>query len=209
LRLDRQVYTVRQAKQFGFPKQIVEEDDMSISVRMTEPRLRARLADGSLAGLWRLDPARTTVGLHTKSMWGLAPVKGVFGVVSGEGVLSGDGKVTGRITVDAASLDTRNKKRDVHLRSEDFLHSDAHPHIVFTVDGVTPAGDQATVAGTLQIRGRTRRLTFPATVTASDDEVRLDAEVRIDRSDFGLTWNQLGMASMQNTITVGAVFVRH
>jgi polyisoprenoid-binding protein YceI len=142
-------------------------------------------------------------------MWGLAAVKGVFGDVSGEGVLSDDGRISGRLTVAAASLDTRNKRRDVHLRSADFLDSDAHPHIVFTVESLTPAGDRATVAGTLQIRGRTRPLTFPATITAADDEVRIEAEVQVDRADFGLTWNQLGMASMTNTLTVAAVFVRH
>jgi len=36
-----------------------------------------------------------------------------------------------------------------------------------------------------------------------------EAEVEIDRSDYGLTWNQMGMASMKNTLTVNAVFVRH
>lgn len=183
---------------------------MAISVRMTEPRLRARLADGSLAGVWQLDPARSSVGLSTKSMWGLAPVKGVFGDVSGDGAVADDGRAGGRVIVGAASLDTRNNRRDVHLRSADFLDSDAHPHIVFTAERITPDGEQATVTGTLQIRGRTRPLTFPATVTASgDDEVRIEAEVHIDRSDFGLTWNQLGMASMKNTISVNAVFVRH
>jgi len=183
---------------------------MAMSVRMTEPRLRARLANGSLTGMWRLDPARSSVGLRSKSMWGLAPVKGVFADVTGDGVLSEEGRISGRITVVAASIDTRNTKRDVHLRSADFLDSDTHPHIVFAAERITPAGDQATVAGTLQIRGRTRPITFPATITASgDDEVRIEAEIQIDRSDFGLTWNQLGMASMKNTITVSAVFVRH
>lgn len=183
---------------------------MAMSVRMTEPRLRARLADGSLTGMWRLDPARSSVELHSKSMWGLAPVKGVFADVTGEGVLFDEGRVSGHIKVASASIDTRNKRRDVHLRSADFLHGDVHPHIVFTAERITPAGDQATVAGTLQIRDRTRPITFPATITASgDNEVRIEAQLQIDRSDFGLTWNQMGMASMKNTITVSAVFVRH
>lgn len=183
---------------------------MAMSVRMTERRLRARLADGSLTGMWQLDQARSSVKLRTKSMWGLAPVNGVFADVTGEGVLSDEGRVSGRLTVAAASIDTKNTKRDVHLRSADLLNSDVHPHIVFTVERITPAGDQATVAGTLQIHGRTRPITFPATIIASgDDEILIEAAVQVDRSDFGLTWNQLGMASMKNTITVNAVFVRH
>jgi polyisoprenoid-binding protein YceI len=65
------------------------------------------------------------------------------------------------------------------------------------------------VAGTLTVRGRTRRITFPSTVFVSGPgEVWLDAEVRINRADFGLTWNLMGTTSMQNTITVHAVFGR-
>jgi polyisoprenoid-binding protein YceI len=66
------------------------------------------------------------------------------------------------------------------------------------------------VAGTLQVRDRTLPLTFPVAVSVSGDEtVQLDAEVGIDRSDFGLTWNQMGASSMKNTITMRAVFTRH
>jgi polyisoprenoid-binding protein YceI len=65
------------------------------------------------------------------------------------------------------------------------------------------------VSGSLTVRDRTRPVTFDATVSAaSDSEISLDAEVQVDRSEFGLTWNQLGMASMHNTITVRAVFTR-
>lgn len=80
---------------------------------------------------------------------------------------------------------------------------------MFTADELTPAGDEVIVAGTLRVRDRTKRLSIPVTVTASgDDEVRIEAEVHVDRSDFGITWNQLGMASMKNVLTVTAVFVR-
>jgi polyisoprenoid-binding protein YceI len=49
----------------------------------------------------------------------------------------------------------------------------------------------------------------PLSVTAgADDTVALDAEIDVDRSDFGLTWNRLGMVSMQNTINIHAVFAR-
>ncbi len=63
------------------------------------------------------------------------------------------------------------------------------------------------MTGQLTVRGRTRPLTFPATVSAAGSgEVWLDAEVQVNRADFGLTWNQMVMTSMQNTITVHAVF---
>ncbi len=78
----------------------------------------AQVDSATLAGTWVLDPARSTVRLRSKSMWGLVPVKGSFGTVSGEGTVSPAGEVSGTVTVDAASVDTKMGKRDQHLRSE-------------------------------------------------------------------------------------------
>jgi polyisoprenoid-binding protein YceI len=65
------------------------------------------------------------------------------------------------------------------------------------------------VTGTLTVRDRTRPVSFDAAVSTVDvGEVWLDAELEVNRCDFGLRWNQLGMASMNNTITVHAVFTR-
>jgi polyisoprenoid-binding protein YceI len=58
------------------------------------------------------------------------------------------------------------------------------------------------------VRGRTRPLSFAAASSVHGGEIWLDAEVRINRADFGLTWNQRGMASMHNTLTIHAVFTR-
>src|SRR6266568_993801 len=108
-----------------------------------------------------------------------------------------------------ASIDTKISKRDTHLRSAEFFDTETYPHITVRVDRVTPSSQGVTVTGALTVRDRTRPLTVDATVSAVDgDEVWLDAEVLVNRADFGLTWNQLGMASMRNTITVHAVFTR-
>ncbi len=118
--------------------------------------------------------------------------------------------MSGTITVSSASINTTISKRDAHLRSAEFFDSDAHPHIIFTVQRLTLTSQGATVTGTLQVRDRTQPLTFPVAVSAAGDEtVQLDAQVVIDRSDFGLTWNQMGMASMKNSLTIRAVFTRH
>ena len=171
--------------------------------------LRAQLENGSLAGNWALDPARSTATLRSKSMWGLAPVKGVFGRLEGEGTISPAGEVTGRIALASDALDTKNKKRDTHLRSADFFLAEKYPAITFTVDKLVPADQGVTVSGVLTVRETSRPISFPATVAqAADGEVVLDATVRVDRSEFGLTWNQMGMASMKNTITIHAVFTR-
>jgi polyisoprenoid-binding protein YceI len=180
---------------------------MAPSGLLTAPALQELLADATLAGDWTLDRAKSRIGLRSRTIWGLIPVRGVFGQVTGHGTVSAVGEVSGTITVAAASIDTKNAKRDKHLRSSDFFQADAFPHITFSVDRLQPSGEGVTVTGQLSVRGRTRPLTFPATVSAaSSGEVRLDAEIQVNRADFGLTWNQLGMTSMQNTITVHAVF---
>jgi len=182
---------------------------MAPSGQTNAPALQALLKDAALTGTWTLDASRSTVGLRSKSMWGLAPVKGVFRQVSGQGTVSPTGDVSGAVTVSAASIDTKMKKRDTHLRSADFFDSDTYPNITFTVNQAQPSGQGVTVSGNLTVRDRTKPVTFDATVSAvSDSEMSLDTEVQIDRSDFGLTWNQMGMASMHNTITVHAVFTK-
>jgi len=182
---------------------------MAPSGQSTAPTVDTLLRDGQLAGSWTLDPSRSQVRLSSKSMWGLVSVKGVFTDVSGTGTVSPSGAVSGTITVAAGSVDTKNKKRDVHLRSADFFDADNHPSITVSVDGITPSETGAQVTGTLAVRDRTRPVSFDAKVSAVDAaEVWLDAEVQVNRADFGLTWNQLGMASMDNTITVHAVFTR-
>jgi polyisoprenoid-binding protein YceI len=182
---------------------------MAPSGQVTAPALDALLRDGSLAGDWTLDPSRSQVKLRSKSMWGLAPVKGVFGQVSGSGVISAAGDVSGAINVAAKSVDTGNSKRDQHLRSADFFDVEQHSSITVSVDGIRPSGDGVTVTGSLTVRGRTRPLSFGAKVCVIElGEVWLDADVQVNRADFGLTWNQMGMASMNNTISVHAVFTR-
>jgi polyisoprenoid-binding protein YceI len=182
---------------------------MAPSGQTSTPELQALLKDAALTGNWTLDAAKSTVGLRSRSMWGLVSVKGVFRQVSGQGAVSPAGDVSGIMTVSAASIDTKNKKRDTHLRSADFFESDTYPDITFTVNGARPSGQGATVSGSLTVRDRTRPVTFDAQVSVvSDDEISFDAEVQIDRSDFGLTWSPMGMASMHNTITVHAVFTR-
>ena len=182
---------------------------MSVSGELSSSAVEGLLHDGKLAGSWVLDGTRSQVRLTTKSMWGLAPVKGAFGQVRGNGTLSAAGQATGVITVAAGSLDTKNKKRDDHLRSAEFFDVANHPDITFTVEGIRPGIGGATVTGSLTVRGRSRPLSFEARVSSFDGaEVWLDADVVVDRSDFGLTWNQLGMASMRNTITIHAAFTR-
>jgi polyisoprenoid-binding protein YceI len=174
----------------------------------TASALQALAGDGTLTGSWMLDPARSEVRLQTRHTWGLRPLHGVFRQVSGNGTVTEAGQVTGTLTVAAGSIDTRNKMRDKDLRSAKVFDIASHPDITYTVDGMQPASSGVRVTGSLTVRGRTRPLSFDATVSAAAGEVRLDAEVPVNRADFGLTYSPLRMASLDNTITVHAVFTR-
>ena len=182
---------------------------MAPAGQVTESALQAMLEDAAFTGSWTLDASRSAIGLRSRSMWGLAPVKGTFREVTGSGTVAADGQVSGTVTVTAASVDTKIAKRDTHLRSADFFDTGNHPHITFRVERITPSRQGVTVTGALTVRDRTRPVTFDATISAADrDEVWIDAEIRVNRADFGLTWSPMRMASMRNTITVHAVFSR-
>jgi len=175
----------------------------------TTPPVHALLADGALAGEWALDPGQSSVQLKSRVLGGLIRVNGVFRDVSGNGTVSPDGQVSGTLTVAAASIDTKQAKRDTHLRSADFFDTGNHPDITFTVHGIRPSDQGAEVAGALTVRDRTQPLSFAAAATVQEgSEISLDAGVRINRADFGLTWNFLGMVSMDNTLVIHAVFTR-
>lgn len=174
----------------------------------TTSALQAMLQDGTLTGSWILDPARSEVRLETRHTWGLLPVHGVFRQVTGNGTVTAAGQVTGTVTVAAGSIDTKGKARDKDLRSAKVFDIANHPDITYTVDGMQPAGDGVRVTGSLTAHARTRPLSFDAKVSAAAGEVQLDAEIPVNRADFGLTYSPLGMASLKNTITIHAVFTR-
>ncbi|MFC8196114.1 YceI family protein [Streptomyces sp. NPDC060006] len=161
-------------------------------------------------GLWQLDPARSTVAIKHRTMWGMVTVKGAFGGVTGEGEVRPDGTARGTITVDAASLDTKNGKRDEHLRGGDFFDAERHPSLVFAVrDAVVRQDDTAEISGQLTVRGISRPQSVTARVTgASADAVTLTAEFTVDREQFGMGWNQLGMIRGLTTVTATLGFTR-
>ncbi|HEV2638747.1 MAG TPA: YceI family protein [Actinocrinis sp.] len=163
-----------------------------------------------LPGVWTLDAAASSVKFSHKTMWGLVTVKGAFTELEGEGELPESGAARGSVTVAAASVDTKHTKRDTHLRSADFLDVGTHPSIVFTATQITPTGhDTVDIVGELAVRGAQRPLSFSARALEADDTaVVLTAELTVDRTDFGLTWNQLGMMKGAAQLTLTLRFTR-
>lgn len=160
---------------------------------------------------WTLDPSGHEVTVRHKTFWGLATVRGVFKTVHGEGVLADDGTGEGSVTVDAGSLDTRQAKRDAHLRSADFFDVERHPAIQVAVERIGPVtadSSETQVRGTLTVRDTAKPLTFIAHADRRADSVTLTATIPYDRTDFGMTWNQLGMMAAKGEIGVKLRFTR-
>lgn len=176
----------------------------------TDPALPTSPSTAHTVGRWTLDPAASSVNIQHKSMWGLATVKGTFTKLSGEGEVAPDGSAHGTLTIDATSISTKQAKLDTHLRSADFFDVDKHPAFVFDATGVVPDGaGSAAVTGRLTVLGVSRPLTFTARVTtAGPDDVTLTGEVAVDRNDFGMGWNKLGMLKGLTTVTLTTRFTR-
>jgi len=171
----------------------------------------AGLPGGAAAGHWILDPQKSSVAVSQKHMWGLITVRVRFSELAGEGEVGADGSITGEVRVGAASVDTKNAKRDKHLRSADFFHADAHPHIIFTArDAKLDENGGLAVSGDLEAAGTSRPLSLTANVSeATPDSATLTATVNVDRLDYGMTWNSMGMmVKAPATVSVTAHFTR-
>jgi polyisoprenoid-binding protein YceI len=160
-------------------------------------------------GDWVLDPAGSSVEFTGKAFWGLVPVRGKFGTVSGTGTVGEDGSVSGQVVVDAASLDTKNKQRDKHLRSADFFNAEKYPTVTVTVNSAVLDGSNLAVTGTMEAAGKSVPVSFTAQVESADaDAVVLRAVVPMARSAFGMTWQQWGITGMVKDEAQGTVQAR-
>jgi polyisoprenoid-binding protein YceI len=168
------------------------------------------LSNPASVGVWNVDPGRSTIGFKSRSFYGLVPVKGHFSDFSGDGQITDTQTVFGRIDIKAASLDTKLRKRDEHLRSADFFDVAKFPDIsmvVTSAEGID--GDIVDLRAQLTVKGATAPLPLRTKVTVLDDgAVRLSAQATIDRKDFGVDGNVLGMVVDQATISGDVVFRR-
>jgi polyisoprenoid-binding protein YceI len=144
-------------------------------------------------GVWSIDAQRSEIGFAVKGMWGLRTVRGVFAAYDGSLEVR-PGGVSGLLTIDAASLDTANERRDRHLRSSAFFDVERHPRIVFTATGVTAQGGGLTVEGELAIGSSRVRLEIPVEVKRiAGGALRVEGRTAASRTATGLAWNTLGM----------------
>src|SRR6201996_9687936 len=101
--------------------------------------LETLLNDPDMAGVWNIVPDRSAITFKIRNMWGLVNVKGRFTDFNGDGQLTGNGAVFGRLDIRTASLSTGIGRRDKHLRSADFFDVDRFEEMSVVVTAVEPA----------------------------------------------------------------------
>lgn len=148
---------------------------------------------------WTLDPGHSAVGFSVRHLM-ITNVRGEFERFRAEVTYDAAHPEATRIeaTIDVASLNTREPKRDADLRGALFFDVDRHPEMTFVSKNAVPAGDgELEVTGDLTIRGITREVKLSVhDLSAATPDMRgnprigATASTRIKRSDFGMTWNK-------------------
>lgn len=157
------------------------------------------VAGAARASEWEIDPAHTNAQFTVRHMM-VSNVKGQFGKTAGTVILDDHdaSRSTVQVTIDAATIDTHEAKRDAHLRSPDFFDVDKYPQITFKSTKIAKTGkDTYGVTGNLTMRGVTKPVTL--TVQAPDQSFKnpwgmtvrgFSATGKISRKEWGLTWNK-------------------
>ncbi len=149
------------------------------------------------ARTYAIDPAHSEVGFAVRHLM-ISKVRGHFTGLHGTIELGAQGEIPTRIdaVVDVASVDTREAKRDEHLRSADFFDAATYPAMTFTSTSISGNGSDFTATGDLTIRGKTNSINLKGEVGGRTtdpwgmDRVAYSATARIDRKDYGVSFNQ-------------------
>jgi polyisoprenoid-binding protein YceI len=154
-----------------------------------------RTLDGLVPGVWTVDTSHSEVGFTARHLM-VSKVRGRFTdytatITVAPNVLDS----TVQATVQLASVDTRDEKRDGHLKSADFFDVENHPTMSFTSTGIREIGKDFYLDGDLTIRGTTRPVTFDLEFNGvvagpwGGSSAGFSAETEINRKDWGLEWN--------------------
>ena len=147
---------------------------------------------------WEIDASHSQATFSVKHMM-VSTVRGHFKVLSGHLHIDEQNPQNSWVEaqVDAASIDTRDERRDGHLRSADFFDVQTYPTITFKSTRVEHiSGNEYNVTGDLAMHGVTRPVTFKAEYFGQGKNpwgltvAGLSAKTKINRKDWGLNWNQ-------------------
>jgi polyisoprenoid-binding protein YceI len=150
-------------------------------------------------GRWVFDPYHTQVEFAAKHL-GMMTVRGNFLELTATGYIDPDQPEASsvEITIQTASIRTHHPQRDNDLRSSNFLEADKYPTITFKSTKIEAAGqDRYTMTGDLTIKGTTRPVTLSVVKYGEFNDPNMghrigySAEGKINRKDFGMTFNAL------------------
>ena len=166
---------------------------------MTDAATAVRTVDGKtvpVPGTYQIDASHSVVEFVVRHL-GLAKVRGRFNTFEGTINVAEDiTESSVNVSIESASIDTRDAGRDEHLRSPDFLDAPSNPQLTFRSTKVTDKGGDWVVEGDLSIAGQTRPVALNVEFEGSavdpwgGTRIGFSAETKINREDFGLTWNQ-------------------
>src|SRR5688572_1675907 len=147
---------------------------------------------------WAIDAGHSNVEFAVRHLM-ISTVRGRFPDVIGTVELDAEDPANSivDVAVNVASIDTRQEQRDEHLRSADFFDVATFPALTFKSTRVRRDGDDFQVDGYLTIRGVTRPVTLHATEEGrtrdpwGGERIGFSVSTKINRRDFGLTWNQV------------------
>lgn len=152
----------------------------------------------AFAADYEVDSSHSSADFSVRHMM-VTNVRGTFGKVSGTLQLDEKDVTRSKVeaVIDATSINTNEPKRDGHLKSPDFFDVEKHPTLTFKSTKVTKKGKKLAVTGDLTIRGVTRQvvldveeLTAPVKDPWGQTKIGAVATTRLNRRDFGLTWNK-------------------
>lgn len=155
-------------------------------------------APQSQTATWNIDPVHSVAEFKVKHMM-ISNVKGQFTSLSGS-LIRDEADITKSsvgVTIQGASINTREPDRDTHLKSADFFDVEKFPTLTFQSTKITPTGDgELAVDGDLTIHGVTRNVRFavegptpPGKDPWGNTRIGASATTKINRKDFGLVWN--------------------
>lgn len=154
-------------------------------------------ATENLTGEYTLDPSHSRIGFVARHAM-VTKVRGSFNDVTGSGYFDAADPSRSHleVTIQAASIDTRNADRDAHLRSNDFFDMENHGEIRFVSTSVGPTdGGEYRVTGDLTIKGVTKPITVDLEYTGNavdpfgNTRIGLEGSVKVNRKDWGVNWN--------------------
>ncbi len=175
------------------------------------------LAGGLFAAeTYTVDSAHTTVGFSVRHM-GISNVKGTFPAVSGTLTLDEKNmaKSSVDITIDAASVNTNNEKRDAHLQGSDFFDVAKFPTVTFKSKSVAPSATGYLVNGDLTMKGVTKAVSIPFTLVGPKEHpmmpvfmVGVEGALTINRRDYHIDYGMSAMVGDDVAIDLQVEFTR-